>query len=337
VTVVSIANLKGGVGKSTLTMVLGEFLSFSQGYKVLLIDMDSQANLSAMMIRGADIYSQREKKRTVYHFFREVLAGHAPDILDFIADPPLQVSNISGGGRGRYSENGPERFESPKMVPSCPDFAQIDQHLVDMWRDGKPYPQDFNISLARALRQCADKFHYVLIDCPPGLTVFTNTALVASDYFISPIVPEPLAVKGVELLQERVAELNQDPKHSAFPCKAEYAGGILNLVQPYRKTHQRYGEEIYNGRRESLKPFRWYVPFCETLRKVSDFDANEEAGKNPLYSTLVDKYSSAYLTSNPKGSQAYHRGPPDTYRLFDRFVELIDEFVDRCPATEHGG
>jgi cellulose biosynthesis protein BcsQ len=220
------------------------------------------------------------------------------------------------------------------MVPSCPDFAQIDQELVQMWRDGKPYPQDFNISLARALRQCENEFEYVLIDCPPGLTVFTNTALVASDYFISPIVPEPLAVEGVRPLQDRVAQLKQDTAHTAFPCKAEYAGAILNLVQPYRKTHQRYGERIYLGDlREMLQPFKWYVPFCETLRKVSDFDANEEAGKNPLYSTLVHKYQSANLTSNPKGSQAYHRGPPDTYDLFDRFVKIIDEFMDACPAT----
>jgi len=338
-TIVSIVNLKGGVGKSTLTMVLGEFLSFSRGYNVLLIDMDSQANLSTMMIRGTDIDSQRDAGRTIYHFFREVLAGRAPGIQNFIAERPLVVSNIAGGGRGR-SPNDPERFEGLKMVVSCPDFAQIDQHLVDMWRSGSPYPQDFNISLARALSQCANTFDYVLIDCPPGLTVFTNTALVASHYFISPLVPEPLAIRGVDLVMNRVRELGQDTAHPDFQCRAEYRGAILNLVQSNRTTHQMYGELIYDVESdlsEMLAPFWWYVPFCETLRRVSDYEANVLAGGNPQYSTLHDKYSSSPLVSNPRGTEAYHRGPPDTYRLFDRFLKLVEEFEERCPAARHGG
>jgi len=331
--VVSIANLKGGVGKSTLTMVLGEFLAFRRGYKVLLIDMDSQANLSTMMIRGADIMTQRDKGRTIYHLLKEVLAGRNPSIQNFVADPPLLVSNIAGAGRGAFAD-GPARFESPKMVVSCPDFAQIDQDLTEMWRKGKPYPQDLDISLARALSQCADKFDYVLIDCPPGLTVFTNTALVASDYFIAPVVPEPLGVQGVDPLQRRVAQLKQVTAGTAFPCKADYAGAILNSVQPYRKTHQEYGGRIYGGDLVAkLRPFHWYLPFCQTLRRVSDYYANVAAGRMPLYNSLYDKYRSAHLTSNPKNAQVYHRGQSDTdrYLLIERIDELVKEFEGKCP------
>lgn len=57
--VVSIINLKGGVGKSTLAMLLGEYLAFRHGQRVLLIDMDAQGNLSYCMIPEAQIAIQR--------------------------------------------------------------------------------------------------------------------------------------------------------------------------------------------------------------------------------------------------------------------------------------
>ena len=64
---VSIINLKGGVGKSTLTMLIGEFLAFRHSKNVLLIDMDAQANLSYCMVADHQIERQNREHRTAYH------------------------------------------------------------------------------------------------------------------------------------------------------------------------------------------------------------------------------------------------------------------------------
>lgn len=93
--VVSIINLKGGVGKSTLAMMISEYLAFRFGKRVLLIDMDAQANLSYLMAPSRYIRTQEDNKRTIYHFFKSALSG-APRSLDqFVARPPLSVSNIN--------------------------------------------------------------------------------------------------------------------------------------------------------------------------------------------------------------------------------------------------
>ncbi|MBW8003321.1 MAG: ParA family protein [Planctomycetes bacterium] len=72
---VSIINLKGGVGKSTLAMILGEFLVFRYGKRVLLVDMDAQGNLSYCMVPAAHIETQAGQGRTIYHILKLALKG----------------------------------------------------------------------------------------------------------------------------------------------------------------------------------------------------------------------------------------------------------------------
>lgn len=103
--VVSIINLKGGVGKSTLTMMLGEFLSFRFSQDVLLIDMDAQANLSYCMLPEREIQRQEREERTIYHLFQKALRDEELNISEFVTQPPLVVSNIARGGMFRYETN----------------------------------------------------------------------------------------------------------------------------------------------------------------------------------------------------------------------------------------
>lgn len=93
-TTVSIINLKGGVGKSTLTMVLAEFLAFRFSKNVLLIDMDAQANLSYCMVPAYQVEQQVRDQRTAYHLLRAGFSDQPIDVGDYITQPPLVVSNI---------------------------------------------------------------------------------------------------------------------------------------------------------------------------------------------------------------------------------------------------
>ena len=73
--IVAIINLKGGVGKSTLAMILGEYLSLRIGERVLLIDMDGQGNLSYCMVPEHQIQTQENQGRTTYHLLSAALQG----------------------------------------------------------------------------------------------------------------------------------------------------------------------------------------------------------------------------------------------------------------------
>ena len=141
---VSIINLKGGVGKSTLAMILGEFLVFRYGKRVLLVDMDAQGNLSYCMVPAAQIETQDRNGRTVYHVLKMTLEGKKADISQFVTQPPLVVSNIARSSAMNY----PGVID---MVVSIPAVAELDEDLLKLWEEGKPMPNGLRLSLAEAL------------------------------------------------------------------------------------------------------------------------------------------------------------------------------------------
>ena len=321
---VSIINLKGGVGKSTLTMLLGEFLAFRHSKNVLLIDMDAQANLSYCMVPDHQIQRQRQERRTAYHLLRAGFETDRLDATDFITQPPLVVSNIARSGMITYGTD-------IHMIVSTPDVAQLDEDLMKLWEAGQSMPREIRQTLLRAIDPVRDRYDYILIDCPPGLSLFSSTALMASDYYVSPIIPEPLSLQGVDLVQSRQGELMQ-----MYSAKAEFKGVILNVVKHFRNTHSRVSEEVYNSRRSQYAPFDYWLPDNERLRTIGEYDPDVKGkwamGSDHKFSSLHDKYGLSYRLRNPSsGSLSRLQTEGAQYRLEDRISNLVGEFLERCP------
>lgn len=241
--VVSIINLKGGVGKSTLTMLFGEYLAFRYARRVLLIDMDAQANLSYCMMHPDSVRDQDRQGRTSYHLFRDALHGIHSDVEDFIAKPPLGVSNIARSAMSAYGTN-------IHMIVSTPNVAELDEELLTLWENGEAMPGDIRDTLKLYLDLARDRYEYVLIDCPPGLSLFSSAALIASDYYISPIIPEPLSLQGVDLVQARAGQLR-----GKYDTQVEFKGTVLNVVKHYRNTHSSVALELYSRYSSRYQPF----------------------------------------------------------------------------------
>lgn len=162
--------------------------------------MDAQANLSYCMLPEREIQRQEREERTIYHLFQKALRDEELNISEFVTQPPLVVSNIARGGMFRYETN-------IHMVVSTPSVAQLDEDLLKLWENNKPMPQGIRQTLVDALRPVLDRYSYILIDCPPGLSIFSSAALMASDYYIAPVIPEPLSLQGVELVNDGVRQL----------------------------------------------------------------------------------------------------------------------------------
>ncbi len=321
---VSIINLKGGVGKSTLTMLLGEFLAFRHSQNVLLVDMDAQANLSYCMVPEHQIQSQNRLDRTTYHLLRAGFQSDNLDIGDYITQPPLAVSNIARSGMSTYETD-------ISMVVSTPGVAQLDEDLLSLWEDGQSMPQHVRQTLLHAIEPAQDRYDYILIDCPPGLSVFSSAALIASDYYISPIIPEPLSLQGVELVQDRQAHLIRE-----YGARAEFKGVILNVVKHYRNTHSRVSEEIYSTNRLRYEPFDYWLPDNERLRTVGEYDPDIKGqwamGSDHKFSDVHHKYGLSYRLTNPSAGVLSRQGTEGgKYRLEDRISNLVEEFLERCP------
>ena len=320
---ISIINLKGGVGKSTLTMILAEFLAFRFSKDVLLIDMDAQANLSYCMVPDHEIRNQERRHRTAYHLLREGFESRALDIVDYITQPPLVVSNIARSGMSRHDAN-------LHMVISTPSVAQLDDDLLKLWENNKPWPRDLRQTLRRALEPALNRYDYILIDCPPGLSIFSSTALIASDYYISPIIPEPLSLQGVRLIKDRQADLRD--QHGG---KASFAGVILNIVKHYRNTHSDVSRNLFTSGLNEYQPFTNWLPDNERLRRLGEFnpdlDGDWAGGYDSKFTGLYQKYGLSYFLTNPKaGPLNLQDSEGLRYRLQDRMSHLTEEFMERC-------
>ncbi len=162
----TLVNQKGGVGKTTCAINLGAYLG-AYGQKVLLVDLDPQANATSSL--GID-------KRNVKSGTYEVLIG----------DVSLGPQTILHNPRLKLS-----------LLPSSPALAGAEVELIDL-------PNREN-QLKKALAAIHDRYDYILVDCPPSLSILTVNGLVAArDGILIPVQCEYLALEGLGMLLQTV-------------------------------------------------------------------------------------------------------------------------------------
>lgn len=199
--IICIANQKGGVGKTTTAVNLGASLAVAER-KTLLVDMDPQGNA------GSGVGIERDSlKGNVYH----ALLGDA-DPAAFIRNTDLALLDI---------------------LPATEDLAGAELELVTV--------EERERRLARALAAVADRYDYILIDCPPSLGLLTLNAMTAAGSVLIPLQCEFYAMEGLSKMLKTIRLV----KRGLNPSLA-VEGILLTMFDGRNNLSRQVSEEIRN-------------------------------------------------------------------------------------------
>lgn len=211
---ISIINMKGGVGKTTLSFNLALELAQSKKKKVLLVDLDPQSNATIVSMSETEINNHAStQKKTIAHALMRSYLPVAP--VKSFAPPPLQISDFLfrryTGGAGEIMDLIPSELNLSALLRSLPLGPFDLEHLLS--------PAVLN------------SYDYILLDCAPTYSTLTNMALNSSRGVLIPMIADSFGVWGTNLMKQVI-----DDHRAEFGTGPTKIGVVFTLWE--NQVHQ---------------------------------------------------------------------------------------------------
>lgn len=239
---IAVMNTKGGVGKSTIVLALAETLSAEFGKTVLVIDSDAQASVSSMLMSATGLYTVQSNGLTVVDYLvATVLNQQETDWTRFI------VRNVSDV----------EDATSIFLIPSDVNLTLFEREV-----SRESLHARLRSAVANLLAELRSVFDVILIDCPPGLSILTESWLREADWHVTPTRADYLSVCGLEVFR-------RFKKMDAEMGFAQNLGVVVNMKEMYSPTDEEYHQWLKRDGDNNC--FESVLPRLNSLQAASRF------------------------------------------------------------------
>jgi chromosome partitioning protein len=236
-------NAKGGVGKSTVVMSLAETLSVYHRKNVLVIDSDSQTSISVMLMHMSRWEELERAKRTLVDFLAEMVLGEGKaDWKDFVA---TRVSDV-------------EDAEGIYLIPSHMELSLFEREI-----SGRQLYDHLAMVVRELLDDASRYFDLIFVDCPPGISVLTETWLRQCDFFLPPTKADYLSHRGLSIIR-RYRDLASGGRF------ADNLGVLINQKDGRVKSEEEWHQRMLAD--PESRCFANSIPRRAYIQRAADFD-----------------------------------------------------------------
>ncbi|EOS34107.1 chromosome partitioning protein [Lachnospiraceae bacterium M18-1] len=273
--VVSFINMKGGVGKTTLCIGIGEYLANYIGKKILFIDLDPQFNTTQSLINEFDLedeylnnYTEEHENKTIKRLFEtQTTLVRKVDM----PSPDEIIVNLN---------------DKMDLLPGT-----IDLILVESDKDGTKAKKVKKFIYENNLK---DSYDFIFIDCPPTISVYTDAALIASDFYLVPIRIDRYSILGIKLLKQIIDRLDDNEKIGIKPL-----GIVYTMVKDFTQ---------------------------KTLQLKGTFEKNEIVREIGLFASITSYVNDLLVGLQGNISSKYKKSREDIGAICEEFLERVKSY-----------
>lgn len=245
---IAVMNTKGGVGKSTMVLALAETLAAYEDKSVLVIDSDAQASVSSMLMSTTQLYELQSNGLTLVEYLVNTVLSNDRDEV------------------ARYLVTGVSDVDDAETITLMPSDVQLT--LFEREVSHEQRHTQLRQAIGELLAQVRPLYDVVLIDCPPGLSVLTESWLREADFHLTPTKPDYISSCGLEVFR-RFKSLNPE---MGF---AENLGVVINMKDQMAPADDEYHQWL--AKEGDNRCFETVVPRASSLQDAARFQAQDRS------------------------------------------------------------
>jgi chromosome partitioning protein len=251
-------NFKGGTGKTTVTIALAEGLCLLLRKRVIIVDCDFQCSASIALLG----------RKTLNH------------LISTNATLDCQVETQIGGTNDLFLRDAVvaarhcvrEASQSMFVLPGSPDMPRRERQIISSFLAGG----DIHSAYQRACTRLAEsycsllqEFDLVLLDCPPGLTLFSEAALKAADGLIIPTLPNEISFASLDHLRSEIGRTRSDRTLEDLLVGTVISKLSDRTGSPHQRSQTASIERLLDRVALGFRILKPYLPYCRELESTT--------------------------------------------------------------------